>query len=203
MGTLLLIAAAVLVVYAFQNAGESGGNIWTRAIFIAPLITGLACWVALFLWGFTVDHRLKGRILPAFPTSLFRNRAYSTGVICTLALGYPLLLIIFSFTTRAQVVSGKSPLIGGLMLLPMLGTMALGGAVAGKINAGKYRVSEILLGGACFITLGCGLLTTVREAGDDAKALGFLVFTGLGVGLSTTAATILALIEAPAEDRGM
>lgn len=200
---ILLISAAVLVVFSFQNAGESGERVWTSAIFIAPLTIGIFCWAALYAWEYIVDQRLKPRITPAFPIALFRNRAYALGVLSTMATGYPLFLILFSSTMRAQVVSGKSALISGLMLLPMLGMTAVGGAVAGKINKDKPRLSETIIAGACLVLLGCGLLMMVHGPSDDKKALGFLVFAGLGFGLSTTAVTIMAAVEASPKDWGM
>lgn len=203
IGTFLLISAAVLVVFAFQNSGESRHGVWGGAVFIAPLALGICSWVALFAWEYTVDRRLRPSITPAFPIGLFRNRTYASGVLSTMTTGYPLLLILFSSTTRTQVVGGKSALMSGVMLLPMLGTIAVGGAVAGKINRFKYSTSKLILAGTCLVLLACGLLTTVRGSEDDAKALGFLVFAGLGFGLLTTAVTIMATVESSLQDRGM
>ncbi|KAJ4149980.1 hypothetical protein LMH87_010751 [Akanthomyces muscarius] len=203
LGTFLLISAAVLVVFAFQNSGESGDRVWTSAIFIAPLTVGICSWAVPFAWEYTVDQRLKPGITPAFLIALFRNRTYASGVLSTMTTGYPLVLIIFSATTRVQVVSGKSSLISGVMLLPMLGMTAIGGAIAGKINRRRRRALETIFAGTCLVLLGCGLLTTVRGPSDDVKALGFLVFPGLGFGLTTTAATIMATVETSPQDRGM
>ncbi|KAM3438742.1 hypothetical protein MY4824_003044 [Beauveria thailandica] len=77
----------------------------------------------------------------------------------------------------------------------MLGTSAIGGMIAGRINEKGIRVSETVLAGTCLVLLGCGLLTTVDGPEDDAKALGFLAFVGLGFGLSITAVTIMATVK--------
>lgn len=199
IGSILVIGAAVIMVFAFQHAGESKEDTWNKPAFIAPLIGGVACWILLLTWEWIVTYRLGDRIAPTFPVGLFRNRVYSAGALSTLFLGFPFLLLIFSFPLRAQVVSGKSPLISGLMLLPMLGTSALGTMVAGKFNMKKNYLVETLCCGACLMTVGCGLLIMVRP-GDDAKALGFLAFAGLGFGLATSSATILANFEAPIRD---
>ncbi|KAF4507046.1 hypothetical protein G6O67_005722 [Ophiocordyceps sinensis] len=196
-GSVLVIAASVLVVYAFQIAGEVTESVWGNAVFIAPFVAGVVGWIALLTWEHVVETRLDHRFAPAFPISLFRNRAYAAGAASTLFLGYPYLLLIYLFPLRAQVVSGKSALGAGIMLLPMLGTSALGSAISGKINSKKNVLWETLLVGACLMTLGSGLLTTVSGAKDDSKALGFLAFSGLGFGLSTAAATILVTVEAP------
>lgn len=203
VGSALVIAASVLVVFAFQNAGEASYNVWGNAVFIAPLVAGAIGWAALVGWEHMAETRFDGRFSPAFPISLFRNRAYAAGAASTLFLGYPYLLLIYSFPLRAQVVSGKSALVAGIMLLPMLGASAVGSAVSGKVNAKRNLLCETLAVGACLMTLGCGLLTTVSGAGDDAKALGFLTFAGLGFGLSVAAATILVTTEAPIRDHGI
>lgn len=198
VGTILVIAAAVLVVFSFQNAGESFTNVWTSGVFLGPLISGIFCWVAVIAWGYIVENKSWARHLaPTFPISLFRNRFYASGALATLFIGFPYFTLIFSFPMRAQVVSGKSALESGIRLLPMLGTTAFGTALGGKLNSTKNYLFPTLSVGALLMVLGCGLLTMVHGSEDDAKAMGFLAFAGLGFGFSTTAATILVGLEAP------
>ncbi|KAM3466232.1 hypothetical protein NHJ6243_000972 [Beauveria neobassiana] len=177
-GTLLIIAASVLIIFAFQRAGETSRNIFSSSIFIAPLTTGLLCWGGVFVWAFLVESgRFGAGLVPALPFKLFRNRHYTSAALTTLLIGYPYLQIIFTFPSRAQIVSGKSVMMSGLELLPLVGGSALGSVIGG-----------------------CGLLSTVQGRADDAKALGFLVFAGLGFGLSTAAATMLVTFEAAIAD---
>ncbi|XWW95698.1 hypothetical protein V2A60_003665 [Cordyceps javanica] len=82
----------------------------------------------------------------------------------------------------------------------MIGGSALGSIIAGILNGKKNFLSETIAGGCCLTLLGCGLLSTVHSSADDAKALGFLVFSGLGFGLSTAAATMLVSFEVPIAD---
>jgi MFS family permease len=200
LGSFFVIVAAVLVVFAFQEVAREGS--WRSAIFIGPLISGLVSWGALVGWEAWAGRRFTDRISLAFPISLFRNRFYAAAATSTLFMGYPFLLIIFSFPTRAQVVSGKSAVIAGVMLLPMLASSSVATIISGKINSDKDRYFVTIFAGACFMTIGCGLLSTVRDSSDDSKALGFLVFTGLGFGMSTSASTMAGSLEASASDRG-
>ena len=48
LGSGLLIAAAVLVVFPFQNASREA--LFKTAVFLAPLLTGIACWFVLIVW---------------------------------------------------------------------------------------------------------------------------------------------------------
>ncbi|KAM3511162.1 hypothetical protein MY11210_005213 [Beauveria gryllotalpidicola] len=177
-GTFLIIAASVLIVFAFQSAGETSRNIFNSSLFIAPMTIGLLCWGGVFAWALLVDSRKLGaELVPALPFKLFRNRHYTSAALTTLLIGYPYLQIIFTFPSRAQIVSGKSVLVSGLELLPLIGGSALGSVIGG-----------------------CGLLSTVQDRADDVKALGFLVLAGLGFGLSTAAATMLVSFEAAIAD---
>ena len=205
IGSCLLIAAAVLVVFALQNAGhDSGqeGGSWGEAIFIAPLALGITSWIALITWGLFAETRLGERCALTFPVSLFRNRAYASGTISSLFMGFPYLLLIFSFPLRAQLVSRESPMMAGVMLLPMLGSTAIGTVIAGKLNGVHNRLCETMSAGSAFMILSCALLSTVEGPEDDGKALGFLVFAGLGFGLSTASATMIVSFEAPIKDYG-
>ncbi|CAL5868750.1 uncharacterized protein PFLUO_LOCUS2977 [Penicillium psychrofluorescens] len=200
VGSFLIIAAAVLVVFSFQNAGESPGTAWGTAVFIAPLTVGLVLWLALLAWGYLAGRVFEGHLAPTFPIRLFRNRAYAAAAISTLCLGYPYFIITYTFPLRAQVVDDKSPLLAGIMLLPMLGSTAVGSVLAGVLSRTKNYLFETMLAGACLMTLGVGLLTLVHDAGDDAKALAFIVFAGLGFGLNVASATMLTSVEVPIID---
>lgn len=202
VGSFLVIAASVLVVFAFQNIGEASNQNWGGAGFIAPLVAGLVSLLALLAWEYAGDKQQTYRFTPAFPTRLFGYRAYAAIALSTLLLGYPYLLLIYSIPQRAQVVSGKSALTSGIMLLPMLGASAAGSAISGKLNIKRNFFCETVLAGACLMTLGCGLLATVHTVDDDAKAQGFLVFAGMGFGLATAASSAAATVEVPRSDHG-
>lgn len=103
---------------------------------------------------------------------------------------------------RIQVIGGKSSVIAGVILLPMLGAAAIGTITAGKVNAVKNYIFETLFVGSSFMLLGCGLLTTLSNSLDTAKLLGFLVFVGFGFGLTICASTMLSTIEVPIRDFG-
>lgn len=197
VGSFLIIAAAVLVVFSFQNAGESPGTTWGTATFIAPLTVGLILWLALLAWGYLAGRAFEGRLALTFPIDLFRKRAYAAAAISTLLLGYPYFMINYAFPLRAQVVDDKSSLMAGIMLLPMLGSVAVGSILGGALSRTKNYLFETMLAGACLMTLGVGLLTIVHDAGDDAKALAFILFAGLGFGLNVGSATMLTAYEVP------
>lgn len=211
-GAFLTIAAAVLVVFSFQSAGHvpgaeknkaQGNNGWTSAVFIAPLVLGIVCWIALFSWQYLIERRYSSRLSPILPIRLLRRGIYTSCVLNTLLLGFPYMLLIFVVPLRVQVVGGKSALLAGVMLLPMLAMVAVGSVVSGAVNSKKHMIAESLLVGSCLMLLGCGLLTTLSTRDlDSAKLLGFVTFCGLGFGLTVSSSTMIASLEAPPEDYG-
>ncbi|KAI8632423.1 major facilitator superfamily transporter [Xylariaceae sp. FL1651] len=200
LGSILLIAATVLVVFPFQSAGGATDQ-WSQAVFLAPLVVGAAAWIGTFAWSLFVDRRWGDRVAAALPMSLLRNRMYASAALNTMFLGFPFILVVYALPLRFQVVNGKDALIAGVMLLPMLGSSAIGSAISGRVNRKKDRSFETLLIATSLMVLGCGLLTTVSGSVDlEPKALGFLVFIGLGFGLSVTTTTMLASLQPSLRD---
>lgn len=92
-GSSLLIAATVLVIFPFQNAGGTTDS-WGQAIFLAPLIIGLIAFSGVFAWSIFVDKRWGDGIAAALPMSLLRNRIFALAALNTMFLGFPYILII-------------------------------------------------------------------------------------------------------------
>ncbi|TRX90209.1 hypothetical protein FHL15_008937 [Xylaria flabelliformis] len=199
LGSFMLIVATVLIVFPFQNVG--GTEQWGQATFLAPLIVGVIALLGVFAWSLVVDRRWGDKIAAALPMSLLRNRIYTSAALSTMFLAFPYILIVYAFPLRCQVVNGKDALIAGVMLLPMSGSSALGSALSGRINGKKDRSCETLVVATGFVTLGCGLLMTISGSVTlEAKALGFLVFVGLGFGLSVSTTTMLATLQSSIRD---
>ncbi|KJZ72075.1 hypothetical protein HIM_08530 [Hirsutella minnesotensis 3608] len=150
LGSALLIAASVLVIFAFQNAGVATVDVWGNAIFVAPVVIGLICWAGFFGWQHVVESRRDDSpcTIPVLPLSLFENRFYTSGTLATLLLSFPMFILIFSIPLRAQLISGKDELVASIMLLPMVGASAVGCVSAAALNARKNFVFECILAGA-------------------------------------------------------
>lgn len=203
LGSFLLIAAAVLVVYAFQGAGEDNvGNSWGKGTFIGPLVAGIISWVVLFVWEGIFERRW-GHKMAALPLILIRNRVFTAATLNTIFLGFSYLATLYAVPLRLQVVNGKSPIMAGVMMLSMLGGTGIGSTLAGVFSKKKNRLSETMTVAAIMVTLGLALETTVSDDAEvEPKFLGFLVFIGLGYGMVTSAATIFTAVEAPITEHG-
>jgi len=200
VGSILLVTASVLVVSSFQNIGTDSEK-WSQAVFIAPVTVGSICFMLLLGWETLIPKLRNNLIMAAIPIGLLRNRVYLATTFNTMLLGFPYLLTIYAFPIHLQIVNGKSSLLAGVLLLPMLGSVALGTALGGIVNKSKNRLFETMAIASCFMALGCGLMTTLSSSVDlEPKALGFLTFVGFGFGLSATSSTILGATESEISD---
>ncbi|KAI3401350.1 hypothetical protein diail_11434 [Diaporthe ilicicola] len=198
LGSLLVITASVLVVFPFQNAGFSHvENPWAKAVFIGPLVAGLICWIGLFAWECAFE-RLWSKKMAALPLVLLRNRVFAAVILNTMFLGFSYLATLYAVPLRLQVVNGKSPVMSGVMMLPMLGATGIGSVLTGALSKRRNRLSETMTAATVLVALGLALETTVSDSVEvEPKFLGFLVFVGLGYGMITSSATIFTAIEAP------
>jgi len=196
------IAAATLIVFPFQNSGVEGGN-WSSVKFIAPLVFGILSLAALFVWQWFAERKWKGKIAATLPMELLRNRVYSVTVLHSCLTGFPYFVAIYAFPMRFQVVNRKNPFEAGLMLLPMLAATSIGSLLGGAINSKRNRLAETLAAACGLMLIGCALETTAASGEYvEAKVLGFLVFLGVGFGLSASGATMVGIFESPVREHG-
>ncbi|ETS83813.1 hypothetical protein PFICI_05689 [Pestalotiopsis fici W106-1] len=199
LGSGLLIAAAVLVVFPFQNASSEA--LFDTAVFLAPLLMGIICWVALVAWEFFVEHHWGDNLAAALPVRLLRNRMFAAAIANTTLLGFCFVMLLYAFPLRLQVVNGKSSLLAGIMLLPLLAASATGSVLCGIINKTKDRICESMIAASSLVALGCGLESTISDFVEpEAKALGCLVLVGLGFGLSAAVTTMSGSLQASIRD---
>ncbi|KAI4962120.1 hypothetical protein J4E86_001152 [Alternaria arbusti] len=204
LGCLLLVAASVPFVIAFQQAGIHvlmNSSIWSSALFVAPLIVGVLCFAALFTWEWFIARRWPDAIAALFPMRLAKNRVYMSALATTLLIGFPYFVIIYSLPTRFQVVNGKSAIGSGVALLPMLGSSAIGSTLAGAASSKKNNTFAVNVIGAALMLIGTATLSTLDNTfAPQARAYGLQVFVGLGFGLTVSNSTLLAGIESEPRD---
>lgn len=201
-GSILVVAASMLVVFSFQYTGGQQLGInwkgWGQPTFIAPLICGLVSAVALITWEWLVDSRWSDKVSAVLPLLLFKNRVYAAGILNTALIGFPYFTAIYAYPVRIQAVNGVSSWDAGLNLLPMLAGVALGSALGGAINSKRNWICESLVGSGCLMLLGTLLLANISStAKHDGKAMAYLAIMGLGFGVTASTSTMLAVFESP------
>ena len=202
IGSILLTAASILIVFAFQQAGLDV-NAWTKPLFLAPLIVGSMCWILLLAWEFAVARYWEDSIDAVMPIRLLKHRVFSFGAIATMLVGFTYLLVLYNLPFRFETVNLKTPLGAGVSILPLVGGAAIGTMSAGLLCAKKDRTFHLSIFGASSVVLGSALLSTLDNSiHAPAKAYGYQIFVGLGFGLTLAAVSIMSNFEVGMRDAG-
>lgn len=195
VGTVLILAASVLVVFGLQEAG-TGEYAWTSPIVLGTLITGCICWVLLLSWEFYLHLYHRETVASMLPFSILKNHALLAGIITTMLTGFSSFIIIISLPLRFQIVNLNSPASAGVHLLPLLCFTGAGGTLGGLVSSKRNNISQTFIVAGAFILLGVGLLSTLGDSESiEPKCYGFQVFVGLGVGATYSAVSIMTAVS--------
>ncbi|KAL9076851.1 MAG: hypothetical protein Q9157_003554 [Trypethelium eluteriae] len=201
VGCILLIAASVLFVFAFQDAGLDPHN-WHSALFPVSLAVSVFCWIALLAWEFATDRYWSQSIDSVIPLRLFKHRIFATSAIVTMLTGFTYFVVVYSIPFRFEIMNLKSPLGAGLGILPLVGSSATGSILAGFLNS-KYDLTfHARVAGSCLVLIGAGLLSTLSNTLQvQNTTYGYQTFVGLGFGLIVAGTTIMVSYEMERRDR--
>lgn len=175
------------VTYALIGAGSG----WSSAVVVSGVI-GVAA-----MAGFVVNEHRSPH--PMWPPRIFANRQFTAANLFTFAVYAALGAVFFLLVVNLQVVSGFSPLLAGMALLPitviMLALSARSGALAGRIGPRLQMTAGPLVaavGALMFLRIGAkaSYLTDVVPA--------VVVF---GLGLMLLVAPLTTTVLAAAESR--
>lgn len=138
---------------------------------------------------------------PLVDFSIFRNRAFSAGVLAAALALFAIAGIELITTQRFQLVAGYSPLQAGLLVsaaaLGCLPTALVGGAILHRVG-----LLPLIGGGLAVATVGAFLVGLSLEAGL-APMVAALVLTGLGLGAVMSVASSAIVGNAAAHRAGM
>lgn len=181
VGAALLIAASILVVFGFEEAGPR--HPWDSPVVLSTLIVGALLFIAFMLYERRVGRpeRLQE---PVFPLRLLKSRGFVGLVVIGFCSGPPFWAAIVNIPQRLQTVHGFSPLQAGTYLLPMVLSAPVATAVTGQLATRCFVPPfHLMLGGATLLTIGTGLLSSIA-ADDVNKLLGFEAILGCGLGVA-------------------
>ncbi len=174
LGTLLLTAASITLIYPLVQGHDAGWPAWMLGMLAASAV----------LWGlFVASERRSGN--PIIEQSLFTHRAFIGGLVFlgtffTAMTGFMLTINLF-----LQYGLHFTPMHTGLALAPWAFGMAVGAGTSGAALGPKYG-RHVLHGGLVLVALGLGIVwLTIGGQGMGTTgwdlAPGFFI-TGLGSG---------------------
>ncbi|MFL5834762.1 MAG: MFS transporter [Solirubrobacterales bacterium] len=188
LGTLTLgLTAAVLALVQSQT--------W-KAITVATFaIVGLG---QLFnFW--RIEHRARA---PIVDFALFRNRPYFGASAAAFALVGSYWAVMFFQPQYLQDVRGHSPILSGLMILPVTAPMIFISPFSGRLIA-RFGARGLMTAGMACGTLGLLVLTTIEaDTSYWLVLVGYLLF-GVALGLVYAPMSTAAMAAMPREKVGI
>jgi EmrB/QacA subfamily drug resistance transporter len=180
------------LLYALTNGGTWG---WASVRLELTVAVALAA-LALFL---IVELRARR---PMLDLALFRRRGFAGANGVGLLLTAVMCSVFFFLSLYLQLGLGYSPLITGLLFLPMTLPVALVAPLAGLI-ADRRGAQLPLVAGSLAVAIGLTTLAASTARPTLPLLITALVLIGTGMGLATTPLTAAAVADLPAADSGM
>jgi EmrB/QacA subfamily drug resistance transporter len=193
LGLILSSAGTLLIIWGVVDGPDRG---WSSARILSMLIGGGALVLAFLVW------QWRNRA-PMLPLTLFRSRGFSLVNVVQLTFSAGTFGAVFLLSQFFQVVQSTTPLQSGLRTLPWTAAPMIVAPLAGifgdRIGSRNLIVAgQVLLTGAI---LWMGLATTADVA--YTHLIGAFVMAGVGMGLTFSPISTLALASVGAQERGV
>ena len=190
LSTLLVLIAMASLVWSIKSVTVYGFAPEVIATLVLSLVAGT--WFV---------RRQLNRANPMLDVRLFANPTFSGAVSANLLSIFSMVGFLFFVSQHLQLVSGRTPVQAGLVLLPGLVVTIVAGLLVVRmahiVKPGTIVVIGLLLNG-----LGYALVLLGSDAGNDVGLLAAFVLLGAGVGLSETISNDLILSSVPAAKAG-
>jgi DHA2 family multidrug resistance protein-like MFS transporter len=138
---------------------------------------------------------------PLVDVRLFRRAPFAIAVAAMCVVVFLVAGTDFFVGQYLQLVSGTSPVVAGLWMLPGVVGLVAGSLVAPAL-AERMRAANVLVSGLALAAVGTAALTQLRPGDGLAPLVVGTTMIGLGAGAVGTLATDLVVGAAPAEHAG-
>lgn len=146
-------------------------------------------------------HRQTRLAYPLLDFALFRNAAFSSGVVAAMLVTFATGALLLSIAQRFQWVANYTPLQAGLLVsVVFIGTLPsglLGGALLHRLGL------RLLLSGGLAVGAAGLLLAAFSLQYDITVLVTALLITGLGLGATISVASTAIIVNAPTHRAGM
>ena len=187
-GMVGLVLGLAALVFAVISAGHGAGA------------STIAIAVAVCLVAFTVGLRAETRAAdPVLPLDLLRRRAFVSPNVVALTMNLVFNGLLFVGTLYLQDVRGRTPLVAGLLVMPLAVPLVALAPVSGRLTARHGPRLAVAAGCAIALTGPLLLLGLHPDAGLGWLVAGFTLL-GCGAGL-VTASVVAAVVRATPSDR--
>ncbi|NHC15507.1 MFS transporter [Motilibacter sp. E257] len=174
-GATLIAAAVSLVLIWVSLAGHNfDWASWQTAVMVAGAFVLGA--LAIF-----VESRAAE---PVIPLRLFNNPTITLATVASLFVGVAMFGATVFLSQYFQLARGDSPTKAGLMTLPLILGLFLSSTITGRIISETGLWKRWLVAGTVLITIGFGLMSTMRYDTSYALLSVYMFIAGAGVGMT-------------------
>lgn len=187
---LLVLGTMTPLVYGIKKLAAEGVSVLPISAVIFSLILGI-----------TFVRRQLSRDNPMLDVRLFKQPVFSGAVGANLLSVFSLVGFLYFVSQHLQLVSGHSPLMAGLMLVPGLLVTVVAGLLVVKL-AQHLQPAVIITGGLLLNVVGYTLIAFTGQQGSDLGLIIAFMILGAGIGAAETISNDLILSSVPAEKAG-
>lgn len=190
LSIVLVLAGMTSLVWSIKSVAVHGFTTTVTATVLLAIVAGT--WFV---------RRQLNRATPMLDVRLFANPVFSGSVAANLLSVFSLVGFLFFVSQHLQLVSGKTPVEAGLVLLPGLAVTVIAGLLVVKVVR-RVRPGTVVVAGLLLNAVGYSLVMVSGETGSDLGLLIAFALLGAGVGAAETISNDLILSSVPAEKAG-
>lgn len=180
MGIVTSSAGLTALVYGVIEAGQYG---WSDVHTVVPLLIGVAVLAAFVFWEMRVPE-------PLVDLTLFRSPGFTWGTVLSTVVNFIMFGVLFVLPQYFQGVLKSDAMGSGFRLLPLVGGLLIGAAIADRLS--KLAGAKIA-GGLGFALLAGGLVIGASTTAGSSYSLNATWVTISGIGLGFSMPTVMAV----------
>jgi EmrB/QacA subfamily drug resistance transporter len=174
LGAALLVSGVVAILLVTVWGGGQYG--WGSPQLLVTLGAGVVLLSVFFA------HEAR-TVEPIIPLRLFRNAVFRSTSTAGFVIGASLLGTVVYLPLFLQLVTGTSPVLSGLLLVPQMGGMMLSGVFVGKMVARTGRYKRFPVIGASLLPIAVFMLSTMNEHTPRLESSLYMFLLGSSMGL--------------------
>ena len=182
IGILLSSAGMVALSYGVIDAGQNG---WGGPTALGAMALGCLLLTVFFLW----ERRAAA---PLVDLDLFRSAGFTWGTVLATIVSFAMFGVLFAVPQYFQEIRGETAFTSGIRLLPLIGGLIIGAAVATRLRDRTGTKLSVALGYA-LLAGGLGLSARTTPASGFSFTTLWMAVSGLGLGFAMPTAMDAAI----------
>ncbi len=182
LGALLASSATVCLLLGL-TWGSDATYAWSSPQIIGMLVASGVLYILFF-----ITERFASE--PLLPLSLFRNQVFAADTTLALFMGMILLPLVIYLPLYLQGVLGESATNSGVVITPMTISLTVGAAFSGIVIAKLARYHGVTIFGVILLSIGVFLMTRMTATTSPLEAAGYMIITGVGLGMFFSVQTL-------------